>query len=251
MKEISLLLLFITLFSACNKETEEIEDATINANNSSITQRDGVSMNNGEVTPLTTAKMQMYSYAIGHVFETHFQETTSQFEAYTYTNAVGQKVVSLKQLINESFTFKIRFIQALEYIKVNGFGILPLSRMRPPIGNGIEGANLAHYYATMDELINELAAIYNGSIPDNIEIYMPRAIDSNGSSMRIAPHPLINANSTNGYIFNEGNIANSAATFNANFLNSHNENVLIVRPYRDASHPYNDIPVSDFTLFYN
>jgi len=257
MKKISLLLLFITLFSACNKETEEIEDATINANNSSITQRIPLEGNNTNMVTFSISmnRLQVYTYAIGYIFETHFQETASQFEAYTYTNAVGQEVLNLKHLLNGSTAFKVHFIEALDHITSNNFG-LPTDTyqsviMHPPIGDLVNDEAAATYFTITIDIENDLDMIFTGNISDNIEIYMARTIDPNTNSIRIAPHPLTNANSTNGYIFNEGNVANSAAIFNNSFLNSHNENVLIVRPYRDTYHPYDNIYVSDFTLFYN
>ena len=255
MKKISLLLLFITLFSACNKETEEIEDATINANNSSITQRGGFTNNHtSTVTRFSAGKLEVYTYAIGKVFESDFPQTSFEFENYTYTNAVGQEVVNLKELLNGDAIFKAHFIAALQVMRLNNFGYqlpngAPSPFMYPPV---LPTANIGSNYNVITEEL--LGALYNGNIHDNIEIYMAKPIVSNVTTintMHIASHPLTNASSTAGYIFKSRGILNSTATFNANFLNSHNENVLIVRPYRDTSHPYNDIPVSDFTLFYN
>lgn len=73
-------------------------------------------------------------------------------------------------------------------------------------------------------------------------------------SIFTVPHPLTNDNFGNGYQLytnSEGQDQGYNITFDLNFVNSKDKNVIVVRPVRNQTCSYNDINVMDFTTFLN
>ena len=252
MKKISLLLVFITLFSACNKEeviapTETLSTTkTISSKNANSTASRSMFDNRQQEQNLK-AKINIYAYVIGKMFDENFTETKALITAAIEQNPEGQSVVKLAQLITNNQTFRSNIVHQL-YIFYGIPDITMRGSIYPPVGDNIEQLTPAITPIILEE-------ISSGNFSDALELYIARDFNSQNpyNFINMGYHPLsLPTDSFSIYQFtNSTQEEDATILFTPSFIANHTENVLIVRPYRDATHPYNYIPVNDFTTFYN
>jgi hypothetical protein len=254
MKKISLLLLSLFIFSCVQEEI--VQDVALQEENSvnstainAVSSRGNDSTYNFHWQERLDAKLKIYAYAIGRIFKNDFEQANSNVQSYI--EITNNDVIPLSYFLDTPwFSTKIR--EQLEDMQNMDFAYsnsalpgAPGPPFYPPVGPTQPWLEVFRYTTTQEiGYLNHR----NFSESTGVELFIARDLIAN-SAVNITSHPLDNSNASFGYVFT--NPTNSNATFDATFLNNHPNNVLIVRPYRDATHTYNYIDVADFTTYYS
>ncbi len=242
MKTTTIFLLVLILISCTtdNLDIEKSENILVSSKNGSQTQIDDLYYG-----------LDRISYLVGRVLLKHVDARNQVATLLigpgrgTSTNTID--FTSLLDINNSNLSFKIAFDyeESLyeQYLEggvccgATGGGVKPIPQERDD-------------YFSLSDFINE----------NCFELYFPTTFGFNPlflqPEVNITPHPLADNSWPTGMvlwqniiIFNTNNNEGYYMIFDNFMLN--NPNVIVVRPKRTANYPYDNVPVADFTTFFD
>jgi hypothetical protein len=255
MKKISLLLLSLFVFSCVQEEI--VQENT----NTTLTSRSlflDISENNSPREQTETIehlknKLEVYTYCFGRSFRENFT-----YSSDVVNTAQNNSSMDVNNIINNNINFKSIFLNELNFIIFPYYNENnPISRggpKHPKIGADADNPNQVNKYSVAAQEIK--TSIINNELA-NIEMYIARPVVQTATTnqqVRIASHPLNNSDFSIGYTFwsnDHPEVDNHYSIISSSFLSNHSNNILIVRPYRDATHSYDYVDVADFTSYCN
>jgi len=263
---LSLVLLF--LFFSCDNYEElntPISSSKSNEISSTIKSEE---TSDQQQTNLLIAKLDIYSYVFGRVLLKHYIPTNI---------LLGQQdenhIININDVLQNYPEVKQAFSEELFYFSIiNGLGqwtggnpIGTAGGLQPPIGDK-SFYNYSYLQNVTNSIFNELDS---NNYTDCLELKIVKPIDIPTSVYDIlshslqsfeevylytVPHPLSMDNFGNGYQLytnSDGQDQGLNVSFDQNFVDTLNNNVIVVRPVRNQTCSYDNILVIDFTYFLN